>query len=83
MEIESRLTVSLLLLFTILKYHCAFLYGIAGIGNLRSLKDDTLLIIDNFNVTATQDSFLSVVLKYRCGFYLRQEVNLMDIAFCS
>lgn len=33
---------------------------------LRSLKDDTLLIIDNYNVTATQDSFLSVVLKYRC-----------------
>ena len=30
---------------------------------LRSLKSDTLLIIDNFNVTATQDSFLSVVLK--------------------
>ena len=26
---------------------------------LRSLKSDTLLIIDNFNVTATQDSFLS------------------------
>ena len=33
---------------------------------LRSLKSDTLLIIDNFNVTATQDNFLSVVLKYRC-----------------
>lgn len=33
---------------------------------LRSLKDDTLLIIDNFNVAATQDSFLSVMLKYRC-----------------
>ena len=33
---------------------------------LRSLKDDTLLIIDNFNVTVTQDSFLPVVLKYRC-----------------
>lgn len=33
---------------------------------IRSLKDDTLLIIDNFNVTATQDSFLSVMLKYRC-----------------
>lgn len=33
---------------------------------LRSLKDDTLLIIDNFNITATQDSFLSVMLKYRC-----------------
>lgn len=33
---------------------------------LRSLKDDTLLIVDNFNVTATQDSFLDVMLKYRC-----------------
>ena len=33
---------------------------------LRSLKDDTLIIIDNFNVTATHDSFLSVMLKYRC-----------------
>lgn len=33
---------------------------------LRSLKADTLLIIDNFNTTATKDTFLSVVLKYRC-----------------
>lgn len=33
---------------------------------LRSLINDTLLIIDNFNVTATQDRFLPVVLKYRC-----------------
>lgn len=33
---------------------------------LRSLKDDTLLVIDNFNVTATHDSFLPVMLKYRC-----------------
>ncbi|MGN0251969.1 MAG: tetratricopeptide repeat protein, partial [Oliverpabstia sp.] len=33
---------------------------------LRSLKNDTLLIIDNFNVTATQDRFLPVILKYRC-----------------
>ena len=33
---------------------------------LRTLKEDTLLIIDNFNATATQDSLLSVVLKYRC-----------------
>lgn len=29
-------------------------------------ENDTLLIIDNFNVTATQDRFLPVVLKYRC-----------------
>lgn len=33
---------------------------------LRTLKEDTLFIIDNFNVTATQDALLSVVLKYRC-----------------
>lgn len=33
---------------------------------LRSLRNDTLLIIDNFNTTAAQDSFLSVVLKYHC-----------------
>lgn len=33
---------------------------------LRTLREDTLLIIDNFNVTATQDSFLSVVMKYHC-----------------
>ena len=33
---------------------------------LRTLKEDTLFIIDNFNVTATQDGLLSVVMKYRC-----------------
>ena len=33
---------------------------------LRSLKEDTLLVIDNFNTTATQESFLSTILKYRC-----------------
>ncbi len=33
---------------------------------LRSLREDTLLIVDNFNTTATQDSFLDVLLKYRC-----------------
>ena len=33
---------------------------------LRTLKEDTLLIIDNFNVTSTQDELLSIVLKYRC-----------------
>lgn len=33
---------------------------------LRSLREDTLIIIDNFNTTATKDSFLSVMLKYRC-----------------
>lgn len=33
---------------------------------LRTLKEDTLLIVDNFNATASQDEFLTVVLKYRC-----------------
>ena len=33
---------------------------------LRSLKEDTLLIVDNFNTTMGQDDFLGVMLKYRC-----------------
>lgn len=33
---------------------------------LRSLKEDTLLVIDNFNTTATNENFLSIILKYRC-----------------
>ena len=33
---------------------------------LRTLKEDTLLIIDNFNTTAIQEGLLSVALKYRC-----------------
>ena len=33
---------------------------------LRSLKEDTLLIIDNFNVTAERDNLLPVIMKYRC-----------------
>ena len=33
---------------------------------LRSLKEDTLLIIDNFNVTAERDNLLPVTMKYRC-----------------
>lgn len=33
---------------------------------LRSLKEDTLLIIDNFNTTASDDSVLDVLMKYNC-----------------
>lgn len=33
---------------------------------MRSLKEDTLLIIDNFNVTAEKDTLLPIVMKYRC-----------------
>lgn len=33
---------------------------------LRTLKEDTLFIVDNFNTTVSQDNMLSVVMKYRC-----------------
>ena len=33
---------------------------------LRTLREDTLLIVDNFNTTAERDEVLDVVLKYRC-----------------
>lgn len=33
---------------------------------LRKLRDDSLLIIDNFNTVAVKDSILDVVLKYHC-----------------
>lgn len=33
---------------------------------LRTLRDDTLLVVDNYNVTASEDSFLNVMLRYRC-----------------
>ena len=48
---------------------------------LRSLKSDTLLIIDNFNVTSTQDSCLSVVLKYRCRVLFTTRSQLSE--YCS
>ena len=43
---------------------------------LRSLREDTLIIIDNFNVTATQDSFLSVIMKYHCRILFTTRSNL-------
>lgn len=46
----------------------------------RSLREDTLLIIDNFNVTATQDSFLSVVMKYHCRILFTIRSNLTGYA---
>ena len=33
---------------------------------LSRLNEDTLIIIDNFNTTATEDTFLHEILKYRC-----------------
>ena len=55
---------------------------------LRTLKEDTLFIIDNFNTTASQDGLLSVVMKYRChilfttrsSFNNYTSMNLEEIA---
>ncbi len=33
---------------------------------LRTLKEDTLLIVDNFNATAMEDALLAEVMAYRC-----------------
>ena len=33
---------------------------------LRSLKDDTLIIIDNFNTSTSKETLLDVVMKYNC-----------------
>lgn len=34
--------------------------------HLRKLRDDSLLIIDNFNTISTKDSVLDVIMKYHC-----------------
>ena len=59
---------------------------------LRLLYDDSLIIVDNFNMTAEQDSFLHVMLKYRCRIlftsrntwddyteYVLNEISDMDL----
>ena len=33
---------------------------------LRSLKDDTLIIVDNFNTTASKETKLDILMKYNC-----------------
>ena len=33
---------------------------------LRSLREDTLIIVDNFNAVEAQDPLLDVIMKYRC-----------------
>lgn len=33
---------------------------------LRSLKEDTLIIIDNFNISASKEPLLDIVMKYNC-----------------
>ena len=45
---------------------------------LRTLKPDTLLIIDNFNTSPDGDEFLSVIMKYRCRVLLTTRNNPPD-----
>lgn len=45
---------------------------------LRTLKEDTLLIIDNFNTTAAQEDLLPVVMKYRCKILFTTKSNFAE-----
>ena len=45
---------------------------------LRTLKPDTLLIIDNFNTTDERDKYLPVVMNYRCRVLVTTRSNLPD-----
>lgn len=55
---------------------------------LRSLKEDTLIIIDNFNTTASEEPVLEVLMKYsckivfttRCRFEIGQTYELKEIS---
>lgn len=45
---------------------------------LRSLKEDTLIIIDNFNTTETKDLFFSTILKYYCHILFTTRSKIDD-----
>lgn len=42
---------------------------------IRSLKSGTLIVIDNFNVTETNDSFFDVMMKYNCKIIFTTRCN--------
>ena len=48
---------------------------------LRTLKEDSLLIIDNFELEPARDELLDVVLKYRCRIVFTTR-SIMDGQFC-
>lgn len=47
---------------------------------LRTLKPDTLLVLDNLNATAIQEPLLSVVLNYRCRILITTRCRLSSVA---
>ena len=50
---------------------------------LRSLKDDSLIIVDNFNVIATDDELLSEVLAYSCRILFTTRSRFDDYDTCT
>ena len=45
---------------------------------LRSLKDDSLIIIDNYDTTTQKDTFLPVLMKYRCRILFTTRSSFYD-----
>ncbi len=48
---------------------------------LRSLKEDTLIIIDNFNITASDDELFDVIMKYRCKILFTTRSRFKDYTY--
>lgn len=48
---------------------------------LRILKEDTLIIIDNFNVTASDDELFDVIMKYRCRIIFTTRSRFKDYTY--
>lgn len=48
---------------------------------LRSLKEDTLIIIDNFNTIASDEPLFDVVMKYRCKIVFTTRSRFNDYTF--
>lgn len=48
---------------------------------LRSLKEDTLIIIDNFNTIASDEPLFDVVMKYRCKIVFTTRSCFNDYAY--
>lgn len=48
---------------------------------LRSLKEDSLIIIDNFNITASDDELFDVIMKYRCKILFTTRSRFKDYTY--
>ena len=48
---------------------------------LRSLKEDTLIIIDNFNIAASDDELFDVIMKYRCKILFTTRSRFKDYTY--